>query len=87
MPERLCSCDSCEYCSAYLQFEMNQEFGRGTPRGDTRKDRVVNFLHHQFNEEMCEEFGTHGTTYEQRKASNGPMPQGEELIDALSKRT
>jgi hypothetical protein len=65
---------------------MNQEYGRGKPRGDTRKERVVNFLHHQFNEEMCDEFGTGRTTYEQRKAAQGPMPQGEDLIDALTRR-
>lgn len=84
MPKKLCDCGQCEYCHAYLRFQMNQEYGRGEPSGDSRIDRVTNFLHHQQNEEMCNEFGTGGTTYNQRKKSQGPMPQGEELIDSLS---
>jgi len=83
MSNKLCKCGECEYCRAYTEFQMDFEFGRGVPHGNTRRDRVKNFFHLQHTEEMCREFGTAGTSYEQRKKMNGPMPQGDELIDSL----
>lgn len=86
MPKRLCSCGGCEYCSAYTQYEMNCEYGRFDKSGKTREGRIVNFLHHQAHEEMCADLGTHGTTYESRKAKQGPLPQGTEIADSLAKK-
>lgn len=86
MPKRLCKCGHCEYCSAYSTYQADLEFGR-RPSADTRKDRVRNFLHLQHTEEMCDEFGTGGSTFESRKKANGDMPVGTELIDSLLKQS
>jgi len=75
MPTRVCNCGHCTYCHAFTQFEMDQEFGTGgnSVRSDTPEGRIINRLHFEQGEEMCAEFGTGGTTREQRKARCGPM--------------
>lgn len=69
----VCGCGTCDYCKAFSEFEMDKEFGGGVRAGNTAIELMVNRLHHEQNEEMCREFGTGGTTLEQRKVMHGPM--------------
>jgi len=80
----VCGCEVCDYCKAYTQFEMDMEFGGGVRRGNTDVERITNRLKHELNEDMCREFGTGGTTLEQRESRyqpmSGPIPLGRRAL-------
>jgi len=57
---------------------MDIEFGGGRRAGHTPVERLVNRLHHEHEEEMCREFGSGGTTREQRKTKW--LPMNEETV-------
>jgi hypothetical protein len=57
---------------------MDIEFGTGgvgtVRRNDTEVGREINRLHFEQGEEMCREFGTGGTTLQQRRKQHGLDP-------------
>lgn len=79
-----CKCGSCGVCRAYSTYEADLEFGGGKREGKDARERMINLFHHLKNEEICSEFGTHGTTIEQRMQRFGPMPSGEDIARLLS---